>query len=91
MPASSRLPAPCGGCPCLAQHSPSPAAALLLRWPACRLLPYLPPALEVLLPTQADAADVTDVLLLLNQLMARFKQQLAPLMQVGGRVGEKGG
>ena len=74
---------------------PGPAFPLTCRRPpaalACRLLPYLPPALEVLLPAQADPADVTDVLLLLNQLMARFKQQLAPLMQVGGRVGEKGG
>ncbi|PSC72015.1 exportin-T isoform X1 [Micractinium conductrix] len=45
------------------------------------LLPCLPPALEVLLNAQADACDVADVLLLLNQLLARFKEALAPVMQ----------
>ena len=59
--------------PCL----PSDAAH-----PARRLLPYLRPALEVLLYAEADTLDVVDVLLLLNQLMARFKDALAPIMQV---------
>ncbi|KAL4444906.1 hypothetical protein ABPG77_003956 [Micractinium sp. CCAP 211/92] len=45
------------------------------------LLPYLPSALEVLLYAEADATDVTDVLLLLNQLMLRFKDALMPVMQ----------
>ncbi|KAI7842372.1 hypothetical protein COHA_004011 [Chlorella ohadii] len=45
------------------------------------LLPYLPAALEVLLYAQADATDVVDVLLLLNQLALRFKDALAPVMQ----------
>lgn len=55
--------------------------------PVCSLLPCLPPALEVLLNAQADACDVADVLLLLNQLLARFKEALAPVMQVGGVAG----
>ena len=48
----------------------------------CSLLPYLPAALEVLLYAEADATDVVDVLLLLNQLAVRFKDALAPVMQV---------
>jgi hypothetical protein len=36
----------------------------------------------VLLYAEADAADVADVLLLLNQLMIRFKEGLAPVMGV---------
>lgn len=39
-------------------------------------------------------ADVVDVLSLLNQLMARFKDALAPVMQVGapfGLIGNKDG
>lgn len=48
------------------------------------MLPYLPAALEVLLYAEADATDVADVLLLLNQLMLRFKDALTPVMQVGG-------
>jgi hypothetical protein len=45
------------------------------------ILPYLPPALEVLLHVGADAQDLQDAMLLLNQLMMRFKAALAPLMQ----------
>lgn len=37
----------------------------------------------MLLYAEADATDVVDVLLLLNQLAARFKDALAPVMQVG--------
>ncbi len=40
----------------------------------------------MLLYAQADATDVVDVLLLLNQLALRFKDALAPVMQVGCAV-----
>ena len=62
----------------LAQLPPPPPPLLPLS--PCRLLPYLPPALEVLLYAEADAADVADVLQLLNQLMLRFKEQLTPVI-----------
>lgn len=45
------------------------------------VLPYLPPSLEVLLHSGADAQDLQDVLALLNQLMTRFKGGLLPLMK----------
>ena len=57
--------------------------------PRRSLLPYLPAALEVLLYAEADATDVVDVLLLLNQLAARFKDALAPVMQVCGKRGRR--
>jgi hypothetical protein len=47
------------------------------------VLPLLPSALGALLPPAGgDAGDLIDALLLLNQLAARFKAQLAPLMRV---------
>jgi hypothetical protein len=66
-------------------HAAAHLLAVLLSNPPfpalpCRLLPYLPPALEVLLYAEADATDVADVLQLLNQLMLRFEDGLAPLM-----------
>lgn len=42
----------------------------------------------MLLYAEADATDVTDVLLLLNQLMLRFKDALMPVMQVRGLLTE---
>lgn len=44
-------------------------------------LPYLPPALQVLMHTQADAPDMTDVLSLLVQLLSRYKEQLQGLLE----------
>lgn len=45
------------------------------------VLPYLQPALQVLMHVQADVADVTDVLSLAHQLIARFKESLLPLAE----------
>ena len=44
------------------------------------LLPYLPDALSALMPPSTDRADLTDIILLLNQLMTRYKAALQPLL-----------
>jgi hypothetical protein len=44
-------------------------------------LPYLPPALEALMGSTADATDMTDVLALLVQLMMRFKEGFEKLVE----------
>ena len=44
------------------------------------LMGYLGPALEALLQPAADAQDVCEVIILLNQLMIRFKDALQPLL-----------
>ncbi|KAG1677608.1 hypothetical protein FOA52_010389 [Chlamydomonas sp. UWO 241] len=45
------------------------------------LLPFLPAALEVLVLTQEDAADLTEVLVLTNQLLLKFKDAMLSLLQ----------
>ena len=45
-----------------------------------RLLPTLPAALAALLPAAADAGEVGDVAALLQQLAARFRAALLPLL-----------
>lgn len=41
---------------------------------------YFPPALEALMQPGADAQDMGEVIILLNQLMIRFKDALQPLL-----------
>jgi exportin-T len=58
--------------------------ALLHRLVEClmgHILRYLPAALEALMHSQVDAADMVDVLNLLVQLVLRFKEALAGLME----------
>ena len=58
--------------------------ALLHRLVEClmaHILPYLPAALEALMHSQVDAAGMVDVLNLLVQLVLRFKEGLAGLME----------
>jgi exportin-T len=45
------------------------------------VLPYLPPALEALMGASADVVDMTDVQALLVQLVMRFKEALAKLVE----------
>jgi exportin-T len=45
------------------------------------VLPYLPPALEALMGSGADVADMSDVLALMVQLVQRFKEALAKLVE----------
>lgn len=45
------------------------------------VLPYLPPALEALMGGGADVVDLSDVLALLQQLVMRFKEALAKLVE----------
>ncbi|KAG2493435.1 hypothetical protein HYH03_008254 [Edaphochlamys debaryana] len=45
------------------------------------LLPYLPPALEVLLSTQTDVQDLVDLVVLVNQLLARYREALGALLE----------
>ena len=82
---------------CLATSHPSPPLpnSLLLLPAAClltdhpSLLPNDPvPEPQVMLHADADPSDVSDVLLLLNQLMARFKAALQPLMQARRGLGQ---
>mmetsp|Transcript_5354 Transcript_5354/g.11718 ORF Transcript_5354/g.11718 Transcript_5354/m.11718 type:complete len:1077 (-) Transcript_5354:655-3885(-) len=45
------------------------------------LLPFLPAALEVLISSEADPADLTEVLVLANQLIMKFKALMQPLVE----------
>lgn len=45
------------------------------------VLPYLPPALEALMGSGVDVVDMTDVQALLVQLVMRFKEALAKLVE----------
>ncbi len=51
-----------------------------------RLLPTLPAALAALLPAAADAGEVGDVAALLQQLAARFRGALLPLLAKARRA-----
>eukprot|EP00884_Botryococcus_braunii_P015515 jgi/Botrbrau1/2647/Bobra.0203s0001.1 len=44
------------------------------------IIPFLKPALLALLPLSAEPADICDALALLNQLVARYKAALQPLL-----------
>jgi hypothetical protein len=55
-----------------------------------RLLPTLPAALAALLPAAADAGEVGDVAALLQQLAARFRGALLPLLAKARRRRSRG-
>lgn len=44
------------------------------------MMAYFPPALEALMQPGADAQDMCEVIILLNQLIIRFKAALQPLL-----------
>lgn len=45
-------------------------------------LPFMPEVLQALVREGADACELADALILLNQLMSRFRDGMAPLIRV---------